>query len=108
MNTAEQSTRREQWQDIVEKQEKSGLSQAEYCKQNNIVISQFTYYRGLIKTSKLTASPRLNVFIPVKINKVENPSSEIRILLPNGFHCFIPSQIDAPHIKRLIEVLLSC
>jgi hypothetical protein len=108
MTAAEQPTRREQWHEIVEKQEKSGLSQAEYCKQNNLVISQFTYYRGLIKASKLTASPKLNMFTPVKINKVESPSSDIRILLPNGLQCFIPSQIDAPHIKRLIEVLLSC
>ena len=35
MNATEKSTRRDQWLEIVEKQEKSGLSQTEFCKQNN-------------------------------------------------------------------------
>lgn len=109
MKKSEQSTRREHWRAIVEKQEESVLSQVEYCKQNNLVISQFTYYRGLIKANERTASPKLNVFTPVKINKTEqSPSSEIRILLPNGFQCFISSHIDTIHIKRLMEALLSC
>jgi hypothetical protein len=109
MHTAEQSARRDQWRAIVEKQETSGLSQTEYCKQNNLVISQFTYYRGLIRASERTVSTKLNVFSPVKINKTEqNTSSDIRILLPNGFQCFIPTPTDVSHVKRLIEVLLSC
>lgn len=108
MHTAEQSARRDQWRAIVEKQEISGLSQTEYCKQNNLVISQFTYYRGLIRASEHTSS-KVNVFSPIKLNMTEqNTSSDIRILLPNGFQCFIPSPIDASHVKRLIEVLLSC
>ena len=109
MNTAKQSARREQWQVIVDQQEKSELSQAEYCKQNNLVLSQFAYHRGIIKASERTISPRLDIFTPVKINKTEqSPSSDIRILLPNGFQCFIPSHTDALNIKRLMEVLLSC
>lgn len=109
MSATEQPTRREQWLAIVEQQEKSGLSQTEFCKQNNLVISQFTYYRGLIKASKRTVSSKPNTFTPVKIHKTEQSSpSDIRILLPNGFQCFIPSHIEVPHIKRLMEVLLSC
>jgi hypothetical protein len=109
MNTAKQSTRHEQWQTIVNKQEQSGLSQTEYCKQNNLVLSQFTYYRGVIKGSERAISPKLDIFTPIKINKTEqSQSSDIRILLPNGFQCFIPSHVDTLHIKRLMEVLLSC
>ncbi len=109
MNTTKQSTRREQWLAIVEEQEKSGLSQIEFCKQNNLAVSRFTYYRGLIKASERAVSLTSNVFTPIKIHKTEqHPFSDIRILLPNGFQCFIPSHIDAPHIKRLMEVLLSC
>jgi hypothetical protein len=109
MNTTKQSARREEWQSIVDKQEQSGLSQTEYCKQNNLALSQFTYYRGIIKASERATPAKLDTFSPIKINKpVQNPSPDIRILLPNGFQCFIPSQVDAPHIKRLMEMLLSC
>lgn len=109
MNTTEQSGRREQWQTIIDKQEQSGLSQTKYCKQNNLVLSQFTYYRGIIKANERAIPAKLDNFSPIKINKsVQNPSPDIRILLPNGFQCFIPSQADTSHIKRLMEALLSC
>jgi hypothetical protein len=109
MNTTEQLIRHEQWLARVEEQEKSGLSQTEFCKQNNLVISQFRYYRGLIKASERDTPPKSNVFTPVEIQKSEQKSSsEIRILLPNGFQCFIPSHLDTSHIKNLIAALLSC
>ncbi|CAN5194768.1 hypothetical protein BH09PAT2_BH09PAT2_11010 [soil metagenome] len=109
MNATEQSIRHEQWLTRVVEQERSGLSQTEFCKQNNLVISQFTYYRGLIKASERDTLPKSNVFTPVKIHKPEQKSSsEIRILLPNGFQCFIPSHLEASHIKNLIAALLSC
>lgn len=109
MNKTEQLSRREQWQAIVDKQEQSGLSQTEYCKQNNLVLAKFAYYRGIFKANACTASPKLDIFSSIKINKpTQNSSSDIRIMLPNGFQCFIPSQVDASHIKRLMEILLSC
>lgn len=109
MSITEQTTRREQWLAIVEKQKKSGLSQTEYCKQNNLIISQFTYYRGLIKASERRVSPKSNVFTPIKIQKTEQCSTaDICVLLPNGFQCFIPTHTDASQIKRLMEALLSC
>ena len=109
MNLAEQSDRREKWRELVDKQEQSGLTQAEYCKQNNLSTPQFTYYRGLIKASGRIPSQKLKAFTPVKINKTEPiASADIRIMLPNGFQCFIPCSVDAHHVKRLMEVLLSC
>ena len=109
MKSEEQLERREKWRELVEKQEQSGLSQTEYCKQHNLSIPQFTYYRGLIKASSRIPSQKLKAFTPIKINKTEPiTSADIRIVLPNGFQCFIPCSVDAPHVKRLVEVLLSC
>lgn len=109
MNATEQSTRRERWQAIIEEQEKSGVSQSEYCKQNNLTLSQFTYYRGIVRAPQRPTTSTLNAFKPIKINNTDQPvSSNIRILLPNGFQCYIPSHVDALQVKRLVEVLLSC
>jgi hypothetical protein len=45
----------------------------------------------------------------VQIKKPEPAAiSEIKIFLPNGFSCVIPSAIDSLQLKRLMEVLLSC
>jgi len=109
MNSSERLECREKWRDLVEKQEQSGLSQTAYCKQNNLSMPKFTYYRGTIKASSRIPSQKLKVFTPIKINKTEPvTSADIRIVLPNGFQCFIPCSVDAHHVKRLVEVLLSC
>lgn len=49
MNVTKKSEHHAKWQSLIEEQEKSGLSQTEFCKQHSIAISQFGYYRGLLK-----------------------------------------------------------
>jgi hypothetical protein len=55
----------------------SGLSCAEYCRQNNLVYSQFLYWRS--KYAKdISATKSLNsaqAFIPVSIEPTEKPRS---------------------------------
>jgi hypothetical protein len=109
MNVSEEPGRYSKWQALVEEQEKSGLSQTEYCKQHNIVISQFGYYRGLLKAKERAQSRKPGLFSSVRIKKSETKiSDEIKIVLPNGFQCYLPASIDAVQIKRLMEALLSC
>ena len=109
MKSEVHSERRAKWLELVEKQEQSGLSQTEYCKQHNITLPQFSYYRGLLKSRGKILPQKIKAFTPIKINKIEpNTSSDIRIVLPNGFQCFIPCSVDTHHVKRLMEVLLSC
>ena len=97
-----------QWEELISKQEKSGLSQKEFCKQNNIRLPQLGYHRGLIK-SKERIKKNQKLFSEVQIKQpVLNVTSEIKIILPNGFQCFISSAIDTLQVKRLMEALLSC
>jgi hypothetical protein len=97
------------WTSLIAEQEKSGLSQKEFCNQRGLVFSQFVYYRCSKNKSKkmLTAE---SVLKPVKIIPRESSatSGDIRLSLPNGFQCSLPSSFDAIQIKRLVEVLLSC
>lgn len=109
MNSVEQPDRHEKWKKLVDEQEKSGLSQSAFCKQHNLVLSKFGYHRGLIKSKNKVPTQNKNLFSTVQIKKNENiQTEEVKIVLPNGFQCFIPSQMDASHIKRLVEALLSC
>lgn len=109
MNQSKKAIRDTKWQSLVEEQEKSGLSQTKFCKQKNIVLSQFTYYRGLIKAKVQSDVVNSKSFTPIQINKnASSISADVRIVLPNGFQCFIPCHIDVLSIKRLVEVLLSC
>lgn len=96
------------WKVLIAEHEKSGLSQVEFCKERNIKLSHFGYYRSIIK-SKNHANTNSKLFSAVQIKKPElNLSAEIKIILPNGFQCMIPSAIDSLQLKRIMEALLSC
>lgn len=94
------------WKKIIEEQEKSGLSQAEYCRQNEIEPSKLTYYRSRIK-SKPSPIHSKSGFHPVKLSST-TINEEIKIVLPNGFQCVFSLGSDVLQIKKIIELLVSC
>lgn len=107
MNNTEQQTKREKWETIIAEYEKSGMSQIAFCKQNELTLAQFGYYRGALKPKQNLPKKPSNAFVPVKINQ-QTSASEIRLTLPNGFHCTLPSDIEGSRAKELIGVFLSC
>jgi hypothetical protein len=108
MTLSQQIANREQWQLLVEEQEKSGQTQTEFCKQRNLSAAKFSYYRSLFKMRNRSLSQE-NIFSPVQIKKREiSEAAEIKIILPNGFQCLMPVTIESTQVKRLIEALLSC
>lgn len=109
MNASDQLDPYAKWKALIEEQEKSGQSQAEFCKQHEITIAQLGYYRGILKNKNRPEVKSRPLFSPVQIKKLDiKTSSEIKITLPNGFHCYFPSHTEAMQIKKLIEVLLAC
>lgn len=110
MTVVNQEQKYGQWYKLVEEQEKSGLTQSEFCRQQNLVLSKFVYYRCLLKNQDITKPIKPGSLAPVKVSSKENTSGsgEIKLLLPNGFQCLFPSNIDSTQIKRLVEVLLAC
>jgi hypothetical protein len=99
-----------EWQRFIAEHQKSGLSQKDFCKERGLSLPQFVYYNCLFKSegNPLTTVPAS--FAPVKLSVKENnsPSSEIKLSLPNGFQCVLPSHLESIQIKRWMEVLLSC
>ena len=103
MQAEEQKIRYERWQTIIDEQEASGLSQTQYCKERNISSAQLGYYRSILKPRQVAEGS----FTPVAI-KQSSISKDVRVLLPNGFQCTFPSDLNASAIKELIKALLSC
>lgn len=105
-----QAERYTKWKALIHEQMKSGLTQTEFCKQHEIVLSQFTYYRGILSDKPPLDSKKVKPALsPIKIIPSEtSPSSDIRLTLPNGFQCVFSSRLELTHVKRLMEVLLSC
>jgi hypothetical protein len=110
MNKAEQETRYTEWSKRVQEQEKSELSLKVFCAQKNLSLSQFKYYRGMIRRQKSHTHHTAAKFAPVKIrNKDSVPGSgDIKLSLPNGFQCTFPMTLESTRIKELIRIFLSC
>ena len=98
----------EEWQLLAEEHKKSGLTQKEFCKQKNISLVRFGYYlQRLRKQTQSDSSEKSPVFSQVLINK-SSSETEVKIELPNGFKCTIPSIFPTEQLKKIICVLLSC
>lgn len=98
------------WKQLVEEQNKSGMTQKIFCQEHNISLSQFIYYNCLLKNKENPPVKKPFSFAPVKIADKNNIASsrEIKLSLPNGFQFTFPSDLDVAQIKRLAEVLLAC
>lgn len=107
MNSITLQERRTKWQELIEEQEKSGLSQDAFCKLHNLVFSNFTYYRSKFRGKAQVQKKPPGTFTPVSVTK-SPVTHEIRLSLPNGFQCSLPLDIDPLRVKELLEVILSC
>ncbi len=103
MNHDNQPKTREEWFKLVAAQAASGLSQTESCKQKNLVLCRFSYY----KTQRIPTQTK-SLFSQIKVNQDTPNAGNIKIDLPNGFCCHIPSTISAEKLKTIIGVLILC
>jgi len=106
MTSSQKENQLTEYQKIIAEQKESGLSIKEFCKQKNISIGKWHYYRLALKKEKGLAPNKLS---PVKvINKPTNEHHDIKLALPNGFQLALPTDFDPSRLKQLVEVLLSC
>tara|TARA_R110001592_G_scaffold260403_1_gene524906 strand:- start:592 stop:891 length:300 start_codon:yes stop_codon:yes gene_type:complete len=84
------------WQDHVTAWQGSGLSQAAYCKQHEIKLHNFTYWRirlspakapstKLMKLSGMSASSRMIMNLPLGV-RLELSASDLPVVLPAVLH----------------------
>lgn len=107
MDNTDQQNRHEKWKAIFAEYEKSNLSQVVFCKQQNLSLAQFGYYRSLLKQKTVKKIKSAGTFSSVKISTLSN-TEEIRLTLPNGFQCAFPCNLNKIQIKGLLEILLAC
>jgi hypothetical protein len=107
MNVVEKTGRYAKWKELIAEHAKSGLSRVAFCKHHHLSVSKFKYYSRVIPSQEKRGAD--NVFSAIQIKPPEPcGSSDIKILLPNGFQCIISSTTPVSPVKRLLEVLLSC
>jgi hypothetical protein len=86
------------WGGHIKDWQQSGLSQADYCRQNKLPDHQLTYWKKRILKKEPTVS-----FIPLVLPG-QQPSNYrgIRVTTPNGFTIEIDGGIETTALKQLI------
>ena len=116
--------REQTWREIMARWEQTGLSQQEFCEQEQIKLTTFGYWRRELKrrdsqgesvkpraalpsttressTARNTESP---LFVPVQVSQA--PSASLcEIVLFDGLVIRIPSASDLEHLVRLVRTL---
>jgi hypothetical protein len=94
------------WQDQVRIWGKSGLSQAQYCRLNNLNSHQLSYWKNKLK---ITAQEKMSlVEVTISDNSFSNNSVELsclRLIVGDKFKIDIHPNFDQETLKQLINTL---
>lgn len=101
---------RSEWFALVKEFEQSNTTQINFCKQKDLILGRFTYYVQVYrKEIKLTPKKETPSFSQVVVNQPSSPPQhEIKIELPNGFRCQVPSNVSAEQLKKILGAILTC
>jgi hypothetical protein len=88
--------KRKYWEGHIHKWEQSGLSQAEYCRQNDLKNHRWWYWR------KRISRPTDNdvAFVPLRFSTM-SPKT-IRVITPNGYRIELDPGFDFSKLRQLI------
>lgn len=91
------------WTDHFEKQKQSGLTQKDYCIQNNLSVKYFANVK--IKINKLKLNNARFVKIPFDIKNKFLPSKEIQLVINDKYKINLHSNFDAETLKRILKTI---
>jgi hypothetical protein len=90
--------KRQFWEDHVQAWQQSGLTQAEYCRQNNLKNHRWWYWRKRISHPSET-----NVtFVPLRFSSSKLSRAGISVVTPNGYRIECDNGVDVSKLRQLI------
>jgi hypothetical protein len=90
--------KRQFWEDHVQAWQQSGLTQAEYCRQNNLKNHRWWYWR-----KRLSHPPETDVtFVPLRLSSSNISRTGISVVTPNGYRIEWDNGFDFSKLRQLI------
>ena len=83
----------------------SGQSQAAYCRQEDLSLPCFGYWRGKLDT---VPSPSPPARLPIVVSEVSTSIDRIEVELPNGLMVRLLIGSDATQWVPMIRALMAC
>lgn len=91
--------KQKRWQHHVEQWSKSGISQAEYCRQNNLNVRCFHYFKSRLQQKNLPVQ-----FVQVPVEPVSAPSI-LKLNTGSGFQVEIPDGFSQVTLAKVLQVI---
>ena len=85
----------------------SGLSQAGYCRQHDLRLPSFGYWRRRFGAPAPGAA-KLPALVPIAVGAVDTCDTVIEVCLPNGLQVRLPVAMDPLHWVPLMQALRTC
>ena len=96
----------QEFQPIFEKQQKSSLTQKEFCECYDIAISTFSYWKKKCLHPQETLNQKqANQFIEITNESCFSTTADFEITTPNGYRIKIPKDFHASQIRVLLETI---
>ena len=86
------------WQRHIEQWSQSGLSQATYCRERNLKIKSFTYFKSRLKKNMPVQ------FVQVPVEPVQLPSF-LKLKIGSSFQIDIPDGFSQNTLTQVLQVL---
>ncbi len=103
------STEKQQvWFDHIQACEASGLTQAEFCRDKNLSINTFAYYRSQYLAKPLAANPNSSSHSFVELHLPPVTLEPFSLSLPNGIKLSLPQSFNEKQLSKLLGVLRAC
>jgi hypothetical protein len=88
------------WQAQVSSWRRSGLSQAQFCRDHNLKVRDFGYWKR--KFSRSSGSAR---FVPLRVRSTPSPSSSLGLVLESGLRIEVREGFSPGTLRDLIHTL---
>lgn len=93
--------KRKFWEDHIQAWHQSGLSQVEYCRENNLKNHQWWYWRKRISHSSDTDV----TFVPLRFSSSKISQSSVSVVTPNGYRIEIDDGYDITKLRQLVAAV---
>ena len=107
---AAMAARREKWRGIIRGAEASGLSLRAYCKQHEVDLSRFYYWRRVLHAEGRQAAQKASpsAFVLVQApgrSEAAGESPGLELLLERGWRLRIPGGVDEALLASTLRLL---
>lgn len=95
--------KRRLWEQRIQKWQDSGTSQSEYCRNNDLKVHQFTYWKKRLLPPDLPVSFVELQIAPSETRKISK--KPIRLIINEHFHIEIERDFDSVALRQLVVAL---